>query len=214
MIPERTIPRATVIGTLAATVVYISTTVAVMGAVLQGDLAASSSPFALAAGEMFGGGWDKVIALVAMAATFGALNGWIMRPGPGATRGGRGRVVPRPVRQVHGERRTPVFGLVVSSVLVSGLMLMNYTEGLVDAFTFIILLATLTTLVPYAYSAAAQAHLYLTGARAVRPPRLRARRRYRGDRVRVLGPRSPAPARTSSPRASSCSSRASRSTSR
>ena len=55
-----------------------------------------------------------------------------------------------------------MFGLVVSSVLVSGLMLMNYTQGLVDAFTFIILLATLTTLVPYAYSAAAQAHLYLT----------------------------------------------------
>jgi APA family basic amino acid/polyamine antiporter len=55
-----------------------------------------------------------------------------------------------------------VFGLVVSSILVSGLMLMNYTKGLVDAFTFIILLATLTTLVPYAYSAAAQAHLYFT----------------------------------------------------
>ena len=79
--PERTIPRATVIGTLAATVVYILTTVAVMGAVPQGDLAASSSPFALAAGEMFGGGWDKVIALVAMVATFGALNGWIMLQG-------------------------------------------------------------------------------------------------------------------------------------
>ena len=41
-------------------------------------------------------------------------------------------------------------------------MLMNYAEGLVEAFTFIILLATLTTLVPYAYSAAAQAYLYLT----------------------------------------------------
>ncbi|HEX6153022.1 MAG TPA: hypothetical protein VFZ19_05805, partial [Solirubrobacterales bacterium] len=64
--------------------------------------------------------------------------------------------------KVHGERRTPVFGLVVSSVLVTGLMLMNYTKGLVDAFTFIILLATLTTLVPYAYSAAAQAQLYFT----------------------------------------------------
>ena len=69
---------------------------------------------------------------------------------------------PAPFAKVHGERKTPVFGLVVSSVLVSGLMLMNYTQGLVEAFTFIILLATLTTLVPYAYSAAAQAHLYLT----------------------------------------------------
>jgi basic amino acid/polyamine antiporter, APA family len=47
-------------------------------------------------------------------------------------------------------------------VLVTALMLMNYTKGLVDAFTFVILLATLTTLVPYAYSAAAQAYLYVT----------------------------------------------------
>ena len=160
--PERTIPRATIIGTLAATLVYILTTVAVMGVVPQGELAASSSPFALAAGEMFGGGWDKVIALVAMVATFGALNGWILLQGRVPLAAAEDGLFPAAFAKVHGERKTPVFGLVVSSVLVSGLMLMNYTQGLVEAFTFIILLATLTTLVPYAYSAAAQAHLYLT----------------------------------------------------
>ncbi|HET8952355.1 MAG TPA: hypothetical protein VFN44_17665, partial [Solirubrobacteraceae bacterium] len=68
---------------------------------------------------------------------------------------------PKPFARVHGRRGTPVFGLVVSSVLVTALMLMNYTKGLVDAFTFVILLATLTTLVPYAFSAAAQAWLWL-----------------------------------------------------
>ena len=57
---------------------------------------------------------------------------------------------------MHDKRATPVFGLVVSSVLVTGLMFMNYTKGLVDQFDFITLLATLATLVPYAYSAAAQ----------------------------------------------------------
>ena len=160
--PERNIPRATIIGTLAATLVYILTTVAVMGVVPQGELAASSSPFALAAAEMFGGGWDKIIALVAMVATFGALNGWIMLQGRVPLAAAEDGLFPAPFAKVHGERKTPVFGLVVSSVLVSGLMLMNYAEGLVEAFTFIILLATLTTLVPYAYSAAAQAYLYLT----------------------------------------------------
>ena len=133
-----------------------------MGVVPQGELAASSSPFALAAAEMFGGGWDKVIALVAMVATFGALNGWIMLQGRVPLAAAEDGLFPAPFAKVHGERKTPVFGLVVSSVLVSGLMLMNYAEGLVEAFTFIILLATLTTLVPYAYSAAAQAYLYLT----------------------------------------------------
>jgi len=48
-------------------------------------------------------------------------------------------------------------------------MLMNYTKGLVDAFTFVILLATLTTLVPYAYSAAAQAYLYVTERERFQP---------------------------------------------
>ncbi len=160
--PEKNIPRATVYGTLAATVVYIIGTIAVMGAIPTETLANSTSPFADAAGVMFGGSWNKVIALVAMVSTFGALNGWILLQGRVPLAAAEDGLFPEQFAKVHGERRTPVFGLVVSSVLVTGLMLMNYTKGLVDAFTFIILLATLTTLVPYAYSAAAQAHLYFT----------------------------------------------------
>ena len=38
--------------------------------------------------------------------------------------------------------RTPVFGLIVSSLLVTALVLMNYTKGLLDAFEFVILVAT------------------------------------------------------------------------
>jgi APA family basic amino acid/polyamine antiporter len=55
-----------------------------------------------------------------------------------------------------------VFGLVVSSALVTLLMLANYTKGLVELFTYMLLLATLTTLIPYAYSAAAQLMLFVT----------------------------------------------------
>ena len=51
-------------------------------------------------------------------------------------------------------------------------MLMNYTKGLVDAFTFVILLATLTTLVPYAFSAAAQAYLWLVEREQFNPKHL------------------------------------------
>jgi APA family basic amino acid/polyamine antiporter len=160
--PEKNIPRATIYGTLAATAVYIVGTIAVMGVIPTAELAGSTSPFADAAGQMFGGSWEKVIALVALASTFGALNGWILLQGRVPLAAAEDGLFPEQFAKVHGERRTPVFGLVVSSVLVTGLMLMNYTKGLVDAFTFIILLATLTTLVPYAYSAAAQAHLYFT----------------------------------------------------
>lgn len=160
--PERNIPRATIIGTAAATIVYMVTTFAIMGILPAGELASSSSPFAAAAGSMFGGSWDKVIALVAMIATFGALNGWIILQARVPLAAAEDGLFPKQFARVHGTRKTPVFGLVASSVLLTGLMLMNYTKGLVDAFTFVILLATLTTLVPYAFSAAAQAQLYLT----------------------------------------------------
>jgi basic amino acid/polyamine antiporter, APA family len=56
---------------------------------------------------------------------------------------------------------TPGFGLVFSNLLASGLVVMNFTRGLVEAFTFIILLATLTTLVPYVFCALAEFMLYL-----------------------------------------------------
>ena len=92
---------------------------------------------------------------------------------------------PAPFARVHGKRRTPVFGLVVSSVLVTGLMLMNYTKGLVDAFEFVILLATLTTLVPYAFSAAAQAWLWLVERETFQPQHLVRDTVDRGARVRL-----------------------------
>lgn len=160
--PERNIPRATIYGTLAATVVYLLSTFVIMGVIPTGTLATSTSPFADAAGAMFGGAWNKVFALVAIAATFGALNGWILLQGRVPLAAAEDGLFPSIFARVHGRNRTPVVGLVISSALVTGLMLMNYTSGLVSAFTFVLLLATLTTLVPYAYSAAAQVYLYFT----------------------------------------------------
>jgi APA family basic amino acid/polyamine antiporter len=46
---------------------------------------------------------------------------------------------------------TPVRGLIVAGVLASVLVGLNYSRGLVDLFTFIILLCTLGTLVPYVF---------------------------------------------------------------
>jgi basic amino acid/polyamine antiporter, APA family len=167
--PEKNIPRATMIGTIAVTVIYILATLVVMGALPIGELANSSSPFAAAAGAMWGGSWTKIVAVVAMAATFGCLNGWIMLQARVPLAAAEDGLFPAEFAKVHGKHKTPVFGLVVSSFFVSVLMLMNYTKSLVDAFTFIILLATLTTLVPYAFSAAAQVHLYLTERELFRP---------------------------------------------
>ncbi len=158
--PERPIPRATILGTLVTTVVYVVAIVAIMGILPQAVLADSSSPFADAAGSMWGGDWEKIVALVAMVSVAGALNGWILLQGRIPLAAAEDGLFPKPFARVHGTRRTPVFGLVVSSLLVTGLVFMSYNESLVDQFTQVLLLATLTTLVPYAYSAAAQVVMF------------------------------------------------------
>lgn len=160
---ERTIPRATVIGTLITTLVYILTTVAIMGVIPTAALAGSTSPFADAAAVIFGGRWAaQAIAVVAMISAFGCLNGWILLQARVPLAAAHDGLFPRRFAQLHPRWQTPVFGLVVSSALITVLMLMNYTQSLVEQFNFVILLATLTTLVPYAYAAAAEVYLFIT----------------------------------------------------
>jgi APA family basic amino acid/polyamine antiporter len=180
--PERNIPRATIWGTVVTTLVYVIATIAVVGLNAPATLANSSSPFADAAKTIFGGSWNKWVALVALISTFGALNGWILLQGRIPLAAAEDGLFPKPFAWVHGRRRTPWFGLVVSSVLLSALMLLNYNRSLVDQFTFIILLATLTTLVPYAFAAAAELVLFI-----VEPERFTGRKLVRDAIVAILG---------------------------
>jgi APA family basic amino acid/polyamine antiporter len=85
---------------------------------------------------------------------FGALNGWTLLSGqlPMAVAGDG--LFPLIFGRLSG-RGTPALGMVVSGALASVLVAMNYSQGLVQLFTFIILLATLSTLVPYVFCALA-----------------------------------------------------------
>jgi APA family basic amino acid/polyamine antiporter len=68
------------------------------------------------------------------------------------------------------KRGTPAPGILISSALATVLIAMNYTRGLVAQFTFILQLATLTTLIPYVFCSAAEA---LISLRAGSPARRR-----------------------------------------
>jgi len=149
--PTRTIPRATIIGTLTAAVIYIVCTVAVMGIIAPADLAASNAPFADAASRLWGSGGGLIIAAGAAISCFGALNGWILLSGQMPRAAALDGLLPGPLAGLN-RAGTPVVGLVFSSVISTILIAMNYTRGLVGAFTFLILLATLATLLPYVLS--------------------------------------------------------------
>ncbi len=169
--PKRTIPRATIIGTSLAAAIYIICTVAVMGIVAPSELAASTAPFADAAGRIWGDWGRWLMGAGAAISAFGALNGWVLLSGQVPRAAALDGLLPaRFARLSH--RGSPAFGLVVSSCISSGLIAMNYTRGLVEAFTFLILLATLATLMPYVFSSMTDLWISLREGKALSPGRL------------------------------------------
>jgi len=169
--PSRTIPKATIIGTLVAAAIYLLATVGVMGILPATDLANSTAPFADAGRAIWGSWGGSLIAAGAAISAFGALNGWVLLQGQWPMAAARDGLFPSVFGKMS-RRGTPVAGIVISSLLVTGLMALNFTASLVEQFTFIILLATLSTLIPYAFSAVAELVIFV-----------REREEFRGERL-------------------------------
>ncbi len=152
--PEKTIPRATMLGTVLTTALYILSTVAIMGLIPLDTLAKSPAPFADAMKIMTGETGSFIVAGGVAMAAFGALNGWILIQSQVARAISRDGLFPGVFKREN-KAGVPVRGLVIGSLLCSILMLMNYSQGLVDQFKFVILLSTICTLVPYLFAVAA-----------------------------------------------------------
>ena len=152
--PDRTIPRATVVGTLLAGVATILACTAVLGLVPAEVLKTSSAPMADAAGVLWGRGAAIGMAAVAAVSCFGALNGWILLSAQVPMAAAQDRLFPAAFSR-RNARGTPFIGILVSSTLATLLVIANYTRSLVQLFTFSILLATAATLLPYVVSSAA-----------------------------------------------------------
>ncbi len=149
--PARTIPRATLLGTTLAAIIYIICTTSVMGIIAPADLTASTAPFADAAGSIWGPWGRRIIGAGAAISCLGALNGWILVGGQVPRAAAMDGLLPARFKRL-GSRGSPVFGLVFTSVIATVLISMNYTKELVATFTFLIVLATLATLVPYVFA--------------------------------------------------------------
>ena len=146
----RTIPRATVVGTVLAALIYIVSTIGVMSLVSADQLAVSTAPFADGAERLFGTGAGQLVALGAAISCFGALNGWVLMAGQFPMAIANDGLFPSFFGRLS-SRGTPALGMIAGGALGTALVAMNYSRGLVDLFTFIILLATLSTLVPYVF---------------------------------------------------------------
>lgn len=158
--PERLIPRATIAGTIFAAIIFIASTSAVMGIIEPSKLELSSAPFADAAKLIWGDWASYLMAASAVIACFGALNGWILLQGQIPRAAAKDKLFPEIFSSLS-TNGTPIAGLIISSILATLLVSINYTRGLISMFEFILMLAILTVLLPYVFTSLSEAMLYL-----------------------------------------------------
>lgn len=154
--PAKTIPRATMIGTILAAVVYLLSTTAVFGAIPNDELTSSEAPFAVATRAMFGDWAGQAVAVVAVISCLGAMNGLLLLAGQVPMAAEIDGLAPR----LFGRRNAhnaPWTGLLVAGGLAAVFTAMNFASGsLVTVYASLLLISTVTTLVPYAFSAGAE----------------------------------------------------------
>ncbi len=149
-----TVSRATQIGTLLVIVIYITSTISVMGMIPAKSLQTSVTPFADAAALIWGNGARYWVSAGAAIAAFGALNGYILLQGQLPYAIAKDKLFPKVFSKLN-SKSVPALGMIISSVLISICVGMNYTKGLAEQFRILILLSTLTVLIPYLFSTAA-----------------------------------------------------------
>ncbi|MFT4197606.1 MAG: APC family permease, partial [Pseudoxanthomonas sp.] len=162
--PQRTVARATVLGTALAGAVSLAVCALPILLLPQAELAASGAPFALLLERYLGIGAGRWLALFVVVSGLGALNGWTLLAGEVsrslAVRGAFPRMFAAQNR--HG---APAPALLGCGVLASALLAMGASRTLVGAFTFLSNLTTLASLPLYLGCALALLVLWRRGAR-------------------------------------------------
>jgi len=160
--PERTIPRATLVGTAFTGVIYLVVCSAVVLLTPPDVLKGSNAPFADFVGLHGGGDARLVLAGFAAISAFGALNGWVLLQGELPYAMAKGGVFPAFLAKTS-KRGTPVRAHILSSALLTVLVMLNYSKSMAELFTFIALLATAASLFTYLFCALAALRLQMRG---------------------------------------------------
>ena len=162
--PRRTIPIATISGTLLTGIIYIATYAAVLFLLSGPRTAASPAPLADAIAPAFGPIAASAVALFAAISALGCVNGWVLVGGEIPLTLARDGVFPQWFAKTsrHG---TPVRAQLLAGVVATLLVLANYSKSMSGMFSFLALVTTVSSL--FLYVAVSLAGLVLVARKQI-----------------------------------------------
>ena len=151
--PEKTVPRATMLGSILTTLIYIIVTVVLFGMLPAEELMQSPAPMAEASRLIAGDYAAYIVGAGAAISAIGALNGWILISGQIPMAASRDNLFPRVFKREN-DKGAPAVGIIIGSILTSIVMFTYQSDSLVEQFEVIMKLTVLTALIPYLFVSA------------------------------------------------------------
>jgi|TARA_B100001059_G_C17827855_1_gene582615 APA family basic amino acid/polyamine antiporter len=153
--PQKTIPKVLIASVLTILALYLMVSISIAAIVPANELINSSAPFALAATKILGITGGTIISIGALISTLGSLNANTITAGNLSLAAARDGLLPKKFITLT-EAGTPIYTYILTGGFVSILLILNYTKGIVNAFVFMAMLSTLSTLIAYAFCAIAE----------------------------------------------------------
>lgn len=122
--PERTFPRAILLGTLACMGLYLLANVAYMYLLTPAEMAAHENIASIAMMKAFGPTGSVVVSLLVVVSTLGILNGSILTGVRVPYAMARDGLLPRQLGQVHPKTHSPVNALIVQGIFTCMIILL------------------------------------------------------------------------------------------
>jgi APA family basic amino acid/polyamine antiporter len=160
--PARTIPRATMVGTVLTALIYIAISIVPMLLITQTELAGSNAPFADLFDNYVGSGSGQLLAIFVIISGLGALNGWTLVVGEVTQNFAKRGSFPRFFAKLN-SHAAPARAFILTGVVASIMLIFNYNDTMVGIFTFLSVVVTAANLPLYLFCALAVLILWRRG---------------------------------------------------
>ena len=148
--PIENVSKATSFGVFFTFIIYILSTIALIGILSPEQIQNSNAPFADAGGVIFGDYARYLMAFFAIVSALGCLNGWTLLQIELPKNLSKNNLFPK-IFSKENSNNIPISGLVISNIIVVSLITMNYSKDLSNIFTDLILTSTFCTLILYLF---------------------------------------------------------------
>lgn len=166
--PARTIPRATLVGTLLVAAIYVAVCTIPMLLLAPDVLAQSTAPFVDVIDRVLGEGSGRWLALFVVVSGIGALNGWTLLVGELTRTMAAHGVLPALLARSN-RRGAPVLALLLTGLLASAMVTMSYSKSMVQGFVFLSTVVTAANLPLYLFCSIALVVVWRRGGPAAPP---------------------------------------------